>query len=134
MITLNLLKFIENNNLGEIDKDLFWQKMTLGEIGVYISSIGNPTVRGNRTMTSFEMYSRGTNDVDGYKRLKDIVDLLNASYSVCKLPSVSITEGNQTISVDAVENITIMPCSTITNGGLDDNNRIIWTATGTIYH
>lgn len=134
MITLNLLKFIENNNLGEIDKDLFWQKMTLGEIGVYISSIGNPTVRGNRTMTSFEMYSRGNNDVDGYKRLKDIVDLLNASYSVCKLPSVSITEGNQTISVDAVENITIMPCSTITNGGLDDNNRIIWTATGTIYH
>lgn len=131
MITLNLLKLLENNNLGEIDKDLFWQKMTLGEYGVYISSIGNPTVRGNRTMTSFEMYSRGRNDVDGYKRLKNIVDFLNASYSICKLPSVSL--GNQVIA-DAVENITIMPCSTITNGGLDDNNRIIWTATGTIYH
>lgn len=134
MITLNLLQLLENNNLGEINKDLFWQKMTLGEYGVYISSIGNPLVRGNRTMTSFEMYSRGKNDVDGYKRLKDIVDFLNASYSICKLPSVYKTEGNQIISVDAVENITIMPCSTISNGGLDDNNRIIWTAQGSIYH
>lgn len=131
MITLNILKLLENNNLGEIDKDLFWQKMTLGEYGVYISSIGNPLVRGNRTMTSFEMYSRGRNDVDGYKRLKDIVDFLNASYSVCKLPSVSI---DNVVVADAVENITIMPCSTISNGGLDDNNRIIWTAQGSIYH
>lgn len=133
MITLNLLQFIENHELGEINKDLFWQKMTLGKIGVYISSIGNPTTRGNRTMTSFEMYSRGTNDVDGYKRLEAIVKLLNASYSVCTLPSVSIVEGDTTIHADEVENITIMPCSTISNGGLDDNGRIIWTATGTIY-
>ena len=131
MITLNLLKLLENNNLGEIDKNLFWQKMTLGEYGVYISSIGNPLVRGNRTMTSFEMYSRGKNDVEGYKQLKNIVDFLNASYSICKLPSVSI---NNIVVADEVENITIMPCSTISNGGLDDNNRIIWTATGSIYH
>lgn len=130
MITLNLLKLLENNQLGEIDKDLFWEKLTLGKIGVYISSIGNPTERGNRKIWSFELYSRGSSDVAGYKQLKDIVDFLNASYSVCKLPSVSIN-GKQI--ADEVENITIMPCSTITNGGLDDNGRIIWTATGTIY-
>lgn len=130
MITLNILKLLEDNNLGEIDKDLFWQKLTLNKTGVYISSIGNPTTRGNRTLTSFELYSRGTSDVDGYKRLKAIVDFLNASYSVCSLPSVYI---NDELVVDEVENITIMPCSTISNGGLDDNGRIIWTATGTIY-
>lgn len=130
MITLNLLKLLENNNLGTIDTDLFWEKLTLGKTGVYISSIGNPTTRGNRKIWSFELYSRGTSDPDGYKRLKDIVDFLNASYSVCKLPSVSI--GEKPIA-DEVENITIMPCSTISNGGLDDNGRIIWTATGTIY-
>jgi len=131
MITLNLLKLLENNNLGEIDKDLFWQKLTLDKIGVYISSIGNPVTRGSRTMTSFELYSRGNTDVDGYKRLESIVSFLNASYSVCSLPSVTI--GNEVVA-DVVENITIMPCSTISNGGLDDNGRIIWTATGTIYH
>ena len=131
MITLNILKLLEDNGLGEIDKDLFWQKLTLGKIGVYISSIGNPLTRGNRTMTSFELYSRGTSDVDGYRRLEAIVSFLNSSYSVCNLPSVSIGD---TVIADEVENITIMPCSTISNGGLDDNNRIIWTATGTIYH
>lgn len=134
MITLNLLKLLENNNLGEIDKDLFWQKLTLGNIGVYISSIGNPTERGNRQMYSFEMYSRGTTDVDGYKRLEAIVNFLNSSYDVCTLPSVTIQTKDGDIEVDEVENITIMPCSTISNGGLDDNGRIIWTATGTIYH
>lgn len=130
MITLNLLKLLENNGLGQIEKDLFWQKMTLGKIGVYIASIGNPTNRGNRSMYSFELYSRGSTDVAGYRQLKDIVDFLNASYSVCTLPAVSI---NGTQIADEVENITIMPCSTISNGGLDDNGRIIWTATGTIY-
>lgn len=130
MITLNLLKLLENNGFGTIDRDLFWQKMTLGKNGVYIASIGNPTNRGSRSMQSFELYSRGTTDVAGYRQLKDIVDFLNASYSVCELPSVSI---NGTEIAEKVENITIMPCSTISNGGLDDNGRIIWTATGTIY-
>ena len=85
MITLNLLKLLENNGLGQIEKDLFWQKMTLGKNGVYIASIGNPTTRGNRSMHSFELYSRGTTDVAGYRQLKNIVDFLNASYSVCTL-------------------------------------------------
>lgn len=131
MITLNLLQLLQDNNLGIIDQNLFWQKMTLGKTGVYISSIGNPTTRGNRTMTSFELYSKGANDVSGYKRLEGIVRFLNASYSVCKLPSVTL---NGEIIAPEVDNITIMPCSTITNGGLDDNNRIIWTAQGSIYH
>lgn len=127
MITLNLLKLLENNNLGTIDKDLFWEKLTLGKIGVYVSSLGATNERGSRRMQTFELYSRGNSDVAGYRRLKDIVDFLNASYSVCTLPAVdNISE--------PIENITIMPMSSIVNGGLDDNGRIIWTATGTIYY
>lgn len=127
MITLNLLKLLENNNLGTIDKDLFWEKLTLGKIGVYVSSLGATNERGSRRTQTFELYSRGNSDVAGYRRLKDIVDFLNASYSVCTLPAVdNISE--------PIENITIMPMSSIVNGGLDDNGRIIWTATGTIYY
>lgn len=40
MITLSLLKFIENNGLGVIDQDLFWQKLTLDKVGIYIADIG----------------------------------------------------------------------------------------------
>lgn len=127
MITLNLLKLLEDNNLGTIDKDLFWEKLTLGKIGVYVSSLGATNERGSRRTQTFELYSRGNSDVAGYRRLKDIVDFLNASYSVCTLPAVdNISE--------PIENITIMPMSSIVNGGLDDNGRIIWTATGTIYY
>lgn len=127
MITLNLLKLLENNNLGTIDKDLFWEKLTLGKIGVYVSSLGATNERGSRRTQTFELYSRGNSDVAGYRRLKDIVDFLNASYSVCTLPAVdNISE--------PIKNITIMPMSSIVNGGLDDNGRIIWTATGTIYY
>ena len=134
MMTLNLLQLLENNNLGTIDVDLFWEKLTLGKVGVYITSIGNPSERGKRKIQSFELYSRGTTDVDGCKRLKDIVDFLNSSYSVCSLPQVVDKKDQKTILSEEVENITIMPCSTITDGGRDDNGRIIWTATGTILY
>lgn len=127
MITLNLLKLLEDNNFGIIDKDLFWEKLTLGKIGVYVSSLGDTNERGMRRSQTYELYSRGSSDVAGYRKLKEIVEFLNASYSVCTLPAVdNISE--------PIENITIMPLSSITNGGLDDNGRIIWTATGTIYY
>lgn len=131
MITLNLLQLLENHNLGTIDVDLFWEKMTLGKIGVYISSLGNPTTRGSRRIQSFELYSRGTSDVDGCRRLRDIVDFLNSSYGVCTLPRV--TSGDEVLS-EQIENVTIMPCSSVTDNGLDENGRIIWTATGTILY
>lgn len=127
MITLNLLKLLEDNNFGTIDEDLFWEKLTLGKIGVYVSSLGDTNERGMRRSQTYELYSRGSSDVAGYRKLKEIVEFLNASYSVCTLPAVdNISE--------PIENITIMPLSSITNGGLDDNGRIIWTATGTIYY
>lgn len=132
MITINLLQLLEDNNLGVIDDNLFWEKMTLGKIGVYISSLGNPTTRGSRKVQSFELYSRGTTDVAGCRQLMDIVEFLNSSYDVCSLPEVKDAQGN--VLAEKIENITIMPCSTLTSNGLDENGRIIWTATGTILY
>lgn len=135
MITLNLLQLLEDNGLGTIDEDLFWEKLTLGKNGVYIASIGNPNPRGSRKIQTFELYSRGASDVAGCKKLRDIIDFLNASsYSVCSLPKVVDKTDTSEILSDEIDNITIMPCSTITDGGLDDNGRIIWTATGTILY
>lgn len=132
MITLNLLQLLENNNLGKIDVDLFWEKLTLGKVGVYISSLGNPSTRGSRKIQTFELYSRGTTDVTGCRKLMDIVSFLNSSYGVCTLPRVLGANGN--VLSEKIENVTIMPCSSVTNSGLDENGRIIWTATGTILY
>lgn len=131
MITLSLLKFIENNGLGVIDQNLFWQKLTLDKVGIYIADIGQTKERGGRNIVQFEIYSRGSNDVDGYKRLQAILDLLNNNYVVCNLPSVQ--NGSQTIT-EGFSNVTIMPPSSISNYGLDSQGRIIYSATGTLYY
>lgn len=131
MITLSLLKFIENNGLGVIDENLFWQKLTLDKVGIYIADIGQTKERGGRNIVQFELYSRGNNDVDGYKRLQAVLDLLNNNYVVCNLPSVQ--NGSQTIT-EGFSNVTIMPPSSISNYGLDSQGRIIYSATGTLYY
>lgn len=131
MITLSLLKFIENNGLGVIDQNLFWQKLTLDKVGIYIADIGQTKERGGRNIVQFELYSRGSNDVDGYKRLQAVLDLLNNNYVVCNLPSVQ--NGSQTIT-EGFSNVTIMPPSSISNYGLDSQGRIIYSATGTLYY
>lgn len=131
MITLSLLKFIENNGLGVIDQNLFWQKLTLDKVGIYIADIGQTKERGGRNIVQFELYSRGSNDVDGYKRLRAILDLLNNNYVVCNLPSVQ--NGSQVIT-EGFSNVTIMPPSSISNYGLDSQGRIIYSATGTLYY
>lgn len=131
MITLSLLKFIENNGLGVIDQNLFWQKLTLDKVGIYIADIGQTKERGGRNIVQFELYSRGDNDVDGYKRLQAILDLLNNNYVVCNLPSVQ--NGSEVIT-EGFSNVTIMPPSSISNYGLDSQGRIIYSATGTLYY
>lgn len=131
MITLSLLKFIENNGLGVIDQNLFWQKLTLDKVGIYIADIGQTKERGGRNIVQFELYSRGSDDVDGYKRLQAILDLLNNNYVVCNLPSVQ--NGSQVIT-EGFSNVTIMPPSSISNYGLDSQGRIIYSATGTLYY
>jgi hypothetical protein len=126
MITLSLLKYLEENGFGGIDVDLFFQKLTLGKRGIYITDIGDAQLRGARRSQSYEIYSRGWDDVDGYRRLSDIIDFLTGSYGVCRLPAVPpVTE-------HGYENVTIMPLSTINSVGLDDNGRMVYSATGTI--
>lgn len=128
MITLALLKFLEDNGFGEIDKDLFWQKMGLGNKGLYIVEIGASEDRGSRTSSVYEIYSRGVNDVQGYQILQQVADFLNKSYTVCTLPSVPPITDYQ------YRNVTIMPVSTISNTGVDSEGRVIYSITGKIYY
>lgn len=128
MITLSLLKFIENHGLGKIDKDLFFQKLALDKVGIYVADLSTPSNRGARRRQDFEFYSRGNNDIDGYKRLNSVIELLNNSYGVCELPAVP------PVTTEPYRNVTIMPMSSVNNLGLDNNERIVYSASGTIYY
>lgn len=127
MITLSLLKFLENNDLGVIDQDMYWQKLSLGKNGLYITSLGNSVVRGSRRIQRYELYSRGANDIDGLKRLESVIEFLNSSYGECNLPAVDgITDG--------FINVTIKPLGTPTSVGEDSTGRIIWSVTGELIY
>lgn len=133
MITLSLLKYLENNGFGTIDQDLFFEKLGLDKRGVFITSEGGTQASlANRKEQSFTLYSRGTSDVAGYQKLERIVDFLNASYGECELPSVQDARGN-TIT-EGYRNVAILPCSSISNVGVDEGGRVIYSARGRIIY
>lgn len=127
MITLSFLKLLEQEGFGTIDVDLFFQKLTLDKKGIYVADIGDPVARGSRDTQSYELYARGSNDTDGYKKLRDIRKFLVTEYhNICELPTVP------PITTEVYTNVELSKPSTITNVGLDDNNRIIYSMTGQI--
>ena len=130
MISLQLLKYLENNGYGTIDQDLLWEKETLDKKGIFIVSNSEQTPRGSRRTQRFTLYSRGTNDVDGYKKLEAIRNFLSSftTYENCTLPAVP------PIVTEPVNNVTIMPMSTIDNVGRDENGRLVWSCNGYIYY
>lgn len=128
MVTLSILKYLEQNGFGEIDKSLFWEKMGLHDTGLFITDLGSNNNRGDRPSTTYQIFSRGKTDVDGYKQLQSVIELLNASFSVCKLPSVPpATEYGY-------DNVSFAPLTTISSEGEDMNGRVIYSATGQVFY
>ena len=129
MITLSFLKLLENEGFGTIDVDLFFQKLTLDKTGVYIADVGDPVERHQRDTQSYELLVRGSNDVSGYQKLKAIRKFLATEYqNICELPAVP------PVTTESYTNVELSKPSTITNVGLDAQNRVIYSMTGTIIY
>lgn len=130
--TLSLMKYLSQSGFGTMSQDLFWEKLDLKANGVYIVSNGQAQELHARRVQSFTLYSRGENDISGYTKLEEIIEFLNSSESVCKLPSVR-DKATNTVA-DAIDNVTILPLTTITNSGKDSEGKTIWIATGQIVY
>ena len=127
MITLHILQLLQDNGFGVIDTDLFFEKLTLDKKGLYITSRGSSMSRGTRQAQAFDIYARGANDVDGAKKLEQVIEFLKEAYAdVCTLPIVP------SISLTRYTNCSIQPTSNIESAGLDANNRIIYVISGQI--
>lgn len=128
MITLSLLKYIEDNGLGTIDTDLFWQNIGIDSEGVYIVNIGQAQARGTRRVQRYELYSRNSSKLEGLAKLEAIIELINNSYNVCDLPGI------EEYGTNSYHNITLLPLSTPTRVGEDENGRVIWSTSGEIIY
>lgn len=128
MVSLSLLKYLENNDFGKIDENLFWEKMGIDEDGVYITDIGGSQDRGSRPSMTYTIYSRAEDDVEAYRQLQAIADFLKSSFAICELPAVP------PVTDYGYNNVTIMPPSTITSVGQDANGRVVYSITGQVYY
>ena len=131
MVTLNILKWLEDNSFGTLDltgsvasNGLYLEKLTQGKTGIAIFSRGAPMAIGQRVTQAFDLYSRGTNDVAGYQKLEDVLEFITASYNdQCSLPTISGVSNKQ------YTNIVVMAISNVENSGLDDQDRVVYSAT-----
>lgn len=128
MVTLSILKYLQNNGFGVIDESLFWEKMGLGEDGIYIGSLGGAQERSTQPNESFELYSRGASDVVAYQQLQAVCEFLTNSFAVCDLPTVP------PVSNWAYHGVSFAPMSAISKLGIDANGRTIFAATGRVYY
>lgn len=128
MVTLSILKYLEQNGFGTIDKDLFWEKMGVGKVGLYITDLGGNISRTSRPSTTYQIFCRGESDVNGYKSLQKVADFLNSSYNVCSLPAVP------PITNYGYSGVSFTPVNAISNDGVDMNGRVIYSITGTVYY
>lgn len=128
MITLSILKLLENAGFGQIDIDLFWEKLGLNNTGLFITDIGASQELRGRPMAAFEIYSREESDVEGYQRLLEVRDFLSGVRAGCKLPSVP------PITDYGYHNVFFLPLSTIANNGVDENGRVVYSITGRVYY
>lgn len=127
MITLSLLKWMENQGLGVIDTNLFHEKMGLGKEGVYIASVGGALGKGARKVQNVELFCRGHDDIDSQERLMVISDEI-AKNPPCNLPAVS------PYSSRSYRNVEVEVTSSPTNMGQDENGRLIYSITARIYY
>ena len=125
--TLSLLKLLEDNGFGTIDKDLFFEKMPLGATGLYIASVGMSQAKGERRRQGYDIYVRGKNDIEARKLTESVADFI-CNCNICELPAVP------PIADESVKGVELDLASTPTSLGLDDHGRVLFRISGTIYY
>ena len=132
MIALHILKLLEDEGFGTIDTDLFFEEAPLDgqgkpKQGVWIVERGTTVSRLNHRVQNFDIYSRYTNKLTGYKKLEAILDFLQEAYGdVCELPAVP------PYSSTVYENVSIEPTSSVENVGTDENDKIVRVISGIV--
>lgn len=136
MITLSFLELLSQEGYGEIDVDLFWNKLSLDNDGIFIADVGNPKSNGQRKTQGYELFARyKQSDVKGQYKLNQIQKFIeDLRGSICKLPSIEIIIDGKKVVIPEQKNISLTIPSSTTNIGLDAKGRVVFSITGTIIY
>jgi len=122
MVTLHVLRYLQENGFGTIDTSLFFEKLPLGKNGVAIFSRGGERAYGRkRAVQSFDLYCRGSSDLLGYDKLEKIAEFFASNYdNLCTLPTIP------GVSNRVYKKARITVIDNIENLGLDENDRVLF--------
>lgn len=130
MITLHILKYLEDNGFGVIDESLFFEKLPLDKVGIGILSRGGEMVAGRSSFRKrFDLYSRGSDDFTGMNSLELIREFFADGYDeLCTLPTIS------GISLRQYNKCRIVNVGDIENIGINDEDRVIYRLSAEIIY
>lgn len=131
MITLHLLQYLKDNSYGTaISTDLFFEDLPLGKTGIAIFSRGGEATYGRRrSVQSFDIYSRGTDNLVGYDKLDKIRTFFSDNYdNLCELPKVP------NVSNRTYKKCRIVTIGNIENLGIDENDRVVYRLSAQIIY
>lgn len=133
MITLSILKELENEGFGTIDTDLFFEEASLDskgnpKNGIWIVTRGSAVSRVNTEIQSFDIYTRYSNKLTGHQKLQEILEWLQEAYGdVCTLPAYP------PYTTQTYKNVRIFPTSSIESAGFDENNKLVRVISFEVY-
>lgn len=132
MVTLHILKLLQDEGFGTVDTNLFWEEVPLDsngdpKDGIWIVSRGSEVSRTSLHIQAFDLYARYSNKVTTSQNLENLLEYLQTAFEeVCYLPEFPPYSTNQ------YTNVRIVPTSGIENVGTDDNEKIVKVISGEV--
>lgn len=132
MILLALLKQLEIDGKGEIDTDLFYEAIPIGQNGKpkqgsWITSRGTAVSRVSVYIQAFDIYFRYDDKLAAAKKAQDILEYLEQAYSdICTLPAV------EEYSSPEYTNVRVVPVSGVESLGMDEQGRVVFLVSGEV--
>lgn len=134
MITLHMCKWLEEEGIGTLDTDIFWEDATLNsdgkpKDGIWVVARGSALTRFDTNIQQFDIYSRYSNKITGSQKLELVLETIKEAYGeVCELPTVP------PYSDTVYDNVRLRPVSGIESVGLDEQGKIVRVISGEIQY
>lgn len=113
MITLHLLQYLEDNDFGTINVDLFDNLIPSDKVGVSAVALGGKTNVGRRSCSvMIDLYCRGADNIKGYDKLDKIRLFFTDQYNeLCTLPTIDNVSNIEYTNVRFTEigNVEMLP-------------------------